>query len=357
MDGSIVLGRSQRNRLLDLYRKDPSPSVRLRAHVVLLLADGHPWARVCAVLFCSTATVARWKGRFEAGGVDALTAEARGRAATLLVGWAAVLVAWVKTRTPRDFGLCRSRWCCAALALVLLDTHRVKVSADTVRRRLRAHAMVWRRPRPVPPGGGRADPGRAWKLRKIRELLRDLPADEAAVFEDEVDLNLNPEVGPMWMERGRQAELVTPGSNVKRYLAGSMSWRSGELVETVGERRDAALFVRHLDDLRRHFRRYRVIHVICDNARFHTPAGSRAVRAYLAEHGDRIKLHFLPAYAPKDNPVERVWWHLREEVTRNHRCQTIDELVKLTLAWLEERGAFKVEGGMYQRLKAKARAA
>jgi putative transposase len=86
MDGSIVLGSNQRKRLLELYRKEPDPQVRLRVHVILLLADGHAWALVAAVLFCSTATIARWKTRFEAGGVEALSDERRGRRrATLLV--------------------------------------------------------------------------------------------------------------------------------------------------------------------------------------------------------------------------------------------------------------------------------
>src|SRR5438067_2353126 len=125
MDGSIVLGRGQRNRLMDLCRKDPSPCVRLRAHIILLLADGHAWALICAVLFCSSATVARWKGRFERGGIGALLGAKRGRRSAL-AGWAAVVVLWVRTLTPRDFGYCRSRWSCAAAAVVLCDTHRVR---------------------------------------------------------------------------------------------------------------------------------------------------------------------------------------------------------------------------------------
>ena len=348
--GSIALGRGERKRLLELYRKGPDPQVRLRAHVVLLLADGHPWSLVCAVLFCSTATVARWKRRFERGGVEALAGGARG-SRPLLARWAVLLVVWVQTLTPRDFGYCRSRWCCRTLAVVLWDAQRVRVSDETVRRLLRGQGMVWRRPRPVP---GRVDPRRAWKLRKVRELLKGLADDEAAVFQDEVDLNLNPDIGCMWMPRGEQAEVVTPGTNVKRYLAGSMSWRTGELVVTEGTRRNAELFVRHLDDLRRAFRHYRVVHVICDNAGFHTARGSRLVREYLAEWGHRIVLHYLPAYSPKDNPIERVWWHLHEEVTRNHRCGDIDELVDLTFAWLDERGPFRIEGSMYERLRAAA---
>ena len=32
-----------------------------------------------------------------------------------------------------------------------------------------------------------------------------------------------------------------------------------------------------------------------------------------------------------------MWWHLHEQITRNHRCGSIEELVKLTMAWLDER--------------------
>ena len=166
MDGSIALGGSQRKRLLRLYRTEPDPQVRLRMHIILLLSQGRAWALSAAVLFCSTATIARWKTRFESGGVEALLVETRGRRATLLVSWALLIVTWIRTLTPRDFGYCRSRWCCATLAVVLHDTHRVTVSAETVRRCLRAQQMVWRRPRSVL---GPTDEQRRWKLRKIRE--------------------------------------------------------------------------------------------------------------------------------------------------------------------------------------------
>src|SRR5688572_25213608 len=151
MEGrSIVLRSGERKRLLELYRKEPDPQVRLRAHIVLLLSAGHAWALVASVLFCSTATIARWKARFESGGVAALAGEHRGRRASRLVGWALVLVTWVRTLTPRDFGYCRSRWCRAALAVVVWDVPRVTASDETVRRCLPRQNLVWRRPRPVP---------------------------------------------------------------------------------------------------------------------------------------------------------------------------------------------------------------
>lgn len=301
MDGSIYLKPSERKTLLEHYRKSTDPTIRLRAHILLLLADGHPWSQITAMLYTSTSTIRRWKDRFQRQGLPGVLESRRGRPLVFLYWWAALVVHWVTEKTPRDFGFLRSRWSCATVVLLLLEEHRVEVSAETVRRWLHREQLVWRRPRPVL---GPKDPQYARKLRAIRHLLTTLPDDETAVFQDEVDINTNPKIGSMWMRRGHQAEVVTPGNNVKRYLAGSLHWRTGKLlVSSPGTQRNADLFVRHLDDLRCRLRSYRRIHVICDNAKFHD---CRKVWDFLARWGHRIVIHFLPTYAPKTNPIERV---------------------------------------------------
>src|SRR5262245_65575636 len=123
MKASIRLDDDERNTLLDYYRRHPDPAVRLRAHIVLLLADGRPWATLVAVLYCSSRTIARWQARFLQGRVDAVLGEAPGPRPRLTARWLAALLAWVTTKAPGDFGLLRRRWCCAALALVLTREH------------------------------------------------------------------------------------------------------------------------------------------------------------------------------------------------------------------------------------------
>ena len=126
---------------------------------------------------------------------------------------------WVLTLSPTEFRFARSRWSCEAAAAVLREDFRVTVGRETVRLWLRYAGLVWRRPRPtIRP----KDPCREKKLADLRALLNRLPADETAVFMDEVDVNLNPKVGWMWMKRGEQASVETPGTNEKRYLAGSI---------------------------------------------------------------------------------------------------------------------------------------
>ena len=341
MDGSIRLRPGERKTVMAVYRRGTDPSARLRAHILLLLDDGVRWVDMVILLYTSTATINRWRKQYLACGLDAVFARPR-RAPWCW--WAGLLIRWVTERTPADFGFVRSRWTCEAVALVLREDYQVRVSRETVRRRLRAAGLVYRRPRPVL---GPKDPAYAYKLGKIRRLLRELPANEVAVFQDEVDINTNPKIGSMWMWRGIQAEVVTPGNNVKRYLSGSLNWRTGELIPTEGkpgQGRNTDLFLAHLDDLRRRLRCYRVIHVICDNAKPHL---AKRVTEYLAEHGGRVVIHYLPAYAPQTNPIERVWWHLHEEITRNHRARDIDQLLDLVFEWLDRGSRFEIETSTY----------
>jgi putative transposase len=344
MESHLRITARERQALVDQYRKGANPRVRLRAHIVLLLAEGYSWATIAGVLFCSTRTIARWKARVELTGVSTILGPPLPPASRLGTWWSEVITPWVLKCSPRDFGFLRSRWCCGVVVLLLVEIYELHVSPETVRRWLHREQVVWRRPRPVV---GPSDPEREVKLQALRQLLATLPATEIAVFQDEVDINTNPKIGAMWMRRGQQAEISTPGTNEKRYLAGSLNWRTGALIVTEGwpkEGRSAALFVRHLDALRCRLLCYRKIHVICDNARIHD---CQLVQHYLQRWGQRIVLHYLPTYAPEANPIERIWWHLHEEITRCHRCQSMEELLDLVFAWLQKRARFTVEDSVY----------
>src|SRR4051795_13137977 len=79
MSHSLDLTPEQRAALLDRYRKDPDPEVRFRSHILLLLDDGHTWAAVCSLLFCSSRTIDRWVKRFGAEGVQGVVGHKPGR--------------------------------------------------------------------------------------------------------------------------------------------------------------------------------------------------------------------------------------------------------------------------------------
>jgi len=340
MDGSIQLSSEERKTLLEVYRSGDARVAR-RAHVLLLLDDGFSYRQIRAILYASNDLIADCLRRFRQGGIHE-TLEGERPALPAEADWLPIVQNWLLHMTPQDFGYFRQRWTCDMLAEVLAWENDIHLSAETVRRGLHRIGFVWRRPRPVL---GPTDPDYSEKMEHLSELLTELPVDETVVFQDEVDIHLNPKIGSCWMVRGEQAEVVTPGNNEKRHLAGSLHWRTGTLlVSEPGRQRNAELFVAHLDDLRCRLRSYRRIHVICDNARFHD---CRAVWNYLQEWGHRIVLHYLPRYAPDANPIERIWWHLHETITRNHRCQTIDALLENVFTWIGHRRRFPLETKAY----------
>lgn len=327
MDGIIRLTESQRKSALQYFRFGTSARISRSAHILLLLDRGWSYRDIMEAMMCGSDSVAEVKRRFFEHGFECAVgiAEVPAPEPELTHAICQLVVAY----TPQDFGYFRTRWSCEILSEVLVDREQVVRSGETIRRWMHQLGFVWRRPRPVV---GPSDPLYAEKMQRIRRLLQTLPANEVAVFQDEVDINLNPKIGSQWMARGLQAEIETPGNNRKLYLSGSLVWRTGTLLVSEPQAgRNSTLFLTHLDDLRRRLRGYTRIHVICDNASFHK---SKIVQSYLVEWGHRIQIHFLPAYSPETNPIERVWWHLHETITRNHRCKTMEELVRMACDWL-----------------------
>jgi transposase len=230
----------------------------------------------------------------------------------------------VVSRGPPDYGHRRPTWTRELLVEVMSDLTGIRIHVGTMRRALKAIGARRGRPRAVV----RCPWSQATKHKRIRALrqrVANLPPGEVAVYQDEVDIHLNPKIGLDWMNRGQQKEVVTPGQNQKRYLAGALNARTGELTVVEGTRKNSALFIDLLKALRADYPTARRIHVILDNFRIHT---SQISQMALAAFGGRIVLHFLPPYRPNENKIERLWQDLHSEVTRNHRSSTMDDLMR-----------------------------
>ena len=72
--------------------------------------------------------------------------------------------------------------------------------------------------------------------------------------------------------------------------------------------------------------------MVLDNYVIHS---SRQTKLWLAQFGTKFRLHFLPPYCPDDNRVERkVWREMHANVTVNHRCASIEELLAEVVYYL-----------------------
>ena len=322
---AIVLSRPQRRRLLRAARKTKDASLRTRYMIVIHSAEGKSQSQIAAMLGCSASTVkrtrTRWRDHGEAGLID--RREDNGPPKKADEAYVVDLLD-VLAHSPRFHGQRRATWTQELMMKVMCQRGHATISRTTIGRLLAKLHVRRGMPKPTVacPWSRRK---KAARIRLIRKLIESLPADEAAVWEDELDVDLNPRIGPDWMLPGTQRQVVTPGKNVKRYIAGALDAVTARLLWVSGKRKNSVLFIELLKKLPKAYADKKIIHVILANYAVHT---SRQTQTWLAEHGERLRLHFLPPYCPDDNRIERrVWREVHANVTRNHDCGTIEELM------------------------------
>lgn len=320
----IVLSRSQFRKLVAEARSTNDARYRTRCLAVLRGAAGKSQEVTAQELGCSASTVGKARRRFAEEGLAGLIDRREDNGERLADdAYAATLLRVLEGR-PRDFGHTRPTWTRRLLILTMKRLCDVVISPTTMGRLLRRLRVRRGRGKPVVPCPW-PKMRRQRRMRLIRRLIASLPKNQACVWEDEADVDLNPKIGVDWTLPGTQRLVMTPGKNVKRYFAAAMDARTDQLTWVGGrKRKDSGLFIELLKKLKAAYAGKRVIHVILDNYTIHS---SQRTRAWLAEHGPMFRLHFLPPYSPDDNRIERkLWREMHANVTIHHDAGNIHAL-------------------------------
>lgn len=327
------LQRRVKNQLRRTRRQTKDKALAQRCQIVLLAGRGRSRKWIAEAVGCSASWVNRVLRRFDESGVAGLEDRRQDNGQTKVDEHFLATLIEVVDGSPQDFGHRRPTWTRELLVQVMARLTRVKVHVGTMSRALQMIEARRARPRPVVgcPWSKRA---KTRRIRMIERLVETLPRNETAVWEDEVDVHLNPKIGLDWMNRGQQKQVLTPGKNVKRYIAGALDAMTGRLTWVESDRKNSDLFVALLWRLARTYRDAKKIHVILDNYRIHH---SRITQQAVAALGGRVVLHFLPPYCPQHNRIERLWLDLHANVTRNHNHATMAALMADVRAELRRR--------------------
>jgi transposase len=339
----IVLHPQTRAKLQRDAKRCKDADTRIRYRIVLLSDQGCSGNRIAAALGCSPSTVSRTLARWQAYGQAGLIDRREDNGQVLASESYVRTVAWILESSPQAFFHRRPTWTKG----LLIETARqytggVTVSLTTMGRVLARLKVRRGRPKPDAPCPW-SETARKKRVKMIHALIEALPANQVCLWEDEADIDLNPRIGFDWMLPGTQRRVRTPGKNVKRHLAGAMDATTDRVAWVRGERKNSRLFIDLLKKLASEYADKQVIHVILDNYVIHS---SKQTRLWLAEFGGKFRLHFLPPYCPDDNRIERkLWREMHANVTVNHRCQTIEELMREVVYYLmshNRRAQFKI---------------
>jgi transposase len=335
MDGIVIcLGRSANRKIRRKLRECEDAGLARRYLIIINLDEGRSPTEIARMLHVSRTTVYRVARRFgELSWVGLIDRREDNGERKVDEAYLAILHGVVASYAD-EHGWPRPTWTQEMLIRTMEQKTGVRIGVAVMSRSLRKIGARHGRPKPTV-GCPWSKAAKSRRLNALRKFLDHLPADEVAYYEDEVDIHLNPKIGPDWMVCGEQKEVVTPGKNAKRYLAGAQSVRGKEMIWVEGERKNSTLFIRLLWELVQKHPEAKVIHVILDNYSIHH---TKQVQEVLeTPQGQRIKLHFLPPYCPDHNRIERSWQDLHANVTRNHRCGSIEELMQQVHNYLRRR--------------------
>ena len=326
----VTLTRTQREKVTAMMHRTKSRIEARRCRIALLLAQGYSPKEVQEKIGCVRSTVYMTVYRLEDEGLDGLLDKrlrSQPRKATPEIR--EQLLRYVDD-SPKAYGWQRSTWTLELFALQLREDTGVQLSTSRIGQLLREEKCRRGRPRPalrIPVRGRRKT------LDNIERLVSRASPKEEVLFVDEADIDLNPRIGLTYIKRGQQPLVLTPGKNVKYYIAGALNARTGHVLYSHGPRKNSELFIDLLTVLRRSYRRTQIVHLVLDNYCIHK---SRLTLHALKALGGRIQLHFLPPYSPEHNPIERLWKQLHDNVTRNHRHQSMPSLWKDAVRFLHD---------------------
>jgi len=329
-----ALAKRVQRELRAFGQRHPDVMFCQRCKIIMNMVKGHLLNSIHQHLGCSYSTVQRVAHRFIRDGFAGLVDRREDNGETKITEEHEAFLLLAAAGSPRDHGFDRPTWTLELFVAVLFQQEEVQVSTSTMSRTLARLKIRCKSPKPfvLCPWETRK---RSRRLNKIAGLLETVPRDEVILYVDEVDIHLNPKIGLDWMPCGVQKTVLTPGQNKKRYLAGAFNPRSGRLTYVESDRKDSDLFIDQLWTLvLKDYPKAKRIHIILDNYRIHS---SQRTKIALAALADKVTLHFLPPYCPDHNKIERTWKDLHANVTRNHRCSSMDELMAEVRKYLKTR--------------------
>ena len=317
----ITLAEMQKQEL-QLEARRAVGRVSERIHFVLLSDRGYSAPTIAELFSYDEETVRNWLKRYQQKGRSGLDDRPRSGRPTKEPLLKAIVEAQIG-QLPACSGYVAACWTILLLASHLAQRFGVAVSPATVRRSVKAIGYRWRRPRLAPTR--KIDPDKKQKLAKIKTVLKNINNQFHILFEDESDLHLMPVLRSMWM-RGPQRRIPTPGNNQKVHLFGALDITTGCWRYLVRSTKRSTDFITLLEQLLTTYPTGTII-LIVDSATIHT---SKITQKWLDQH-PRVQLLFLPKYIAADlNPVEKVWWRLKDVIAANRCFKDLSELTILT---------------------------
>jgi transposase len=303
---------------------------QLRIRAVRQVEQGAHPEDVAQALGMTKAAVYAWLAKYREGGLEALKARpVPGRPPKLSGAQLARLYALVVGNDPRQLRFKFALWTRAMVRELIRREFGVALSEVSVGRLLRKLGLSPQRPlyRAYQQNPEAVARWKAEEYPAIREQAAQVGA--TIYFADEAGVRSDYHAGTTWAPVGRTPVVATTGDRFGVNLISAVTAKGALRFAAYEGSLNGPVFI---DFCRR------LLHdasgpvfLVLDGHPVHR---SKAVKAFVASTGGRLRLCFLPGYAPELNPDEWVWKHIKHDRIGRSGIDSLADLKHKALAAL-----------------------
>lgn len=212
-------------------------------------------------------------------------------------------------------------------------TFNVKYCINGMRYWLQRNDFRYKKPHGVP---AKADAQKQRAFHQTYANLKQTQGTDTIYFADSVHPCHQTRLAYAWIAKGARKAIATTARQHRLNLKGGICLSAQRLITHQCDKVDTETIQAFLKKLRQKHRSDEALQVIWDNVGYHHSKGVVAYAKAL-----NIQLHYLPAYSPNLNPIERLWKIMHEQVTYNRYYETFSDFSSACLNFFKTIGRKK----------------
>lgn len=321
----------------DARSLDQSSQEVIRSKAVKALLSGQTQEQVAETFEVTRQAVGKWWAAYKVGGMSALRKKSRRPNSADepgdLRGWqCASIVRTIIKKTPDqlDFGF--MLWTRDAVAQLIEDRFKIKLSKWTVGRYLKRWGMSPQKP-VKKAYQQQPEIVKNWLEKEYPQIARKAALEKAEIqWGDEMGVRSDDQIGRTWGKIGETPVIKVSGQRFSCQMISTVSNRGTLRFMIFDGKFNADVCIIFLKRLIKSMKRK--IFLILDGHPVHK---SKKVKSWIAANKSKISLFVLPAYSPELNPDELLNQDVKTNAVRKKRAANKTELKKNLIGYLRGR--------------------
>jgi len=292
-------------------------------------AEGQPVESVAAAFGVNKRSVFRWLAAFADGGQNALLAKPiPGRPSKLNQEQMTWIANAVRDNTPQQFRFDFGLWTLALIRQLVKRQFGIDLSTGAMYRVMTVLGFSAQKPK-YRAWQQDAVLVRTWETETFPAIMKQAKREGATVyFADESGIRSDYHKGTTWAPKGETPLLKATGRRFSLNMLSAIS-TSGKMRFMLNEGTTTTpVFIEFLKRLL--IGEEKPVFLIVDG---HPTHKSKKVSDFVSNAEGKLKLFFLPPYAPQLNPDEVVWAHVKRSISKK-MVQSKEDMKELALSAL-----------------------